>query len=723
MKILYSCFLLVITTITGSPLFAQNIDHWETVVYNNEVWTYTLGDSEPPANWNEISFNANGWSTGAGGIGYGDDDDNTEISSTLSLYMRRVFDFSDLSKIEMILMHADYDDAFVAYLNGVEIARRFIGSTGLNPTHDQSADGFHEASMPSGGSPDVLLIDKNIFDAVAVEGQNVLAIQVHNENVNSSDMSSNFWLSVALNDASSIYGPTPDWFFSPFFSSNIPLVFIETLETDEIYDEPKVPAHMGIIDNGPGNLNNYNDSYNGYDGFISIEIRGASSQSFPKKNYGFETQDAAGENNNVSLLGMPEENDWILHGPFPDKSLMRNVLAYHMGRLTGRYAPRTRHCELIINGDYRGVYVLTERIKRDANRVDIAKLKPEDISGDELTGGYILQIDRDDDSTDEDGWYSEYPDYKFFAYNYPDYDDIMPEQAAYIRNYMDSFEDAMDASNYLQTYRDYVNVSSWVDYFLVTEVGKHIDAFKLSFYMHKKKESNGGKIHFGPLWDFNLGFGNFDFACPPDPEGWSYLFGDDCSPWLPFWSKKMTDIPQVSHQINCRWDELRSGPLRTDSLIQFIDEQVAILEAPSTRNFERWNILGEYVWPNSYIGNTYEEEVSFLKAWLIQRLDWMDNNMIGDCAQYEPTNTAELTAGFKVYPNPASSHLVVESFGLEGIDATFELVGLLGESIKRFDLIDGEKLLSLDAIPTGIYFYRIIEKGSTLKSGKINIID
>jgi len=312
MKILYSCFLLVITTITGSPLFAQNIDHWETVVYNNEVWTYTLGDSEPPANWNEISFNANGWSTGAGGIGYGDDDDNTEISSTLSLYMRRVFDFSDLSKIEMILMHADYDDAFVAYLNGVEVARRFIGSTGLNPTHDQSADGFHEASMPSGGSPDVLLIDKNIFDAVAVEGQNVLAIQVHNENVNSSDMSSNFWLSVALNDASSIYGPTPDWFFSPFFSSNIPLVFIETLETDEIYDEPKVPAHMGIIDNGPGNLNNYNDSYNGYDGFISIEIRGASSQSFPKKNYGFETQDAAGENNNVSLLGMPEENDWIL---------------------------------------------------------------------------------------------------------------------------------------------------------------------------------------------------------------------------------------------------------------------------------------------------------------------------------------------------------------------------------------------------------------------------
>ena len=117
-----------------------------------------------------------------------------------------------------------------------------------------------------------------------------------------------------------------------------------------------------------------------------------------------ETRNADGSNNNVSIFGMPSENDWVLHGPFSDKSLLRNVLAYHMGESTNRYTPRTQLCELLVNGDYRGVYMFTEKLKRDKNRVDVAKLKSNDISGEELTGGYLFQIDRDDGSTELDGW-------------------------------------------------------------------------------------------------------------------------------------------------------------------------------------------------------------------------------------------------------------------------------------------------------------------------------
>ena len=716
-----SCsFLAVLTCL--SAVNGQTIDHWETVVHNDVEWAYHIGNTPPAQGWSAQTFNDNTWTNGIGGIGYGDEDDNTLISNTLSLYLRHTFELTQLSTIEHIVLYADYDDAFVAYLNGVEIARRFIGQVGVMPSHNQGADNFHEASIPFGGIPEQINLDQNLIQSLIVEGENVLAIQVHNENINSSDLSSNFWLTVGLNTANNLYGDNPSWFSPPFFSSNLPLIFIETLETDEIYDEPKVPAHMGIVDNGPGQLNDFDDAYNGYDGLIAIEIRGASSQLFPKKGYGFETQDANGDNNNVSLLGMPAENDWIFHGPFADKSLMRNALAYHMGNLTGRYAPRTRFCELIINGDYRGVYLLTERIKRDDNRVDIAKLNPEDITGDELTGGYILQIDRDDDSTEDDGWYSEYPDFKFYAFHYPKYESIMPEQSAYIRDYMESFEDAMNAGNYQATYRDYVNVSSWVDYFLVTEIGKHIDAYKLSFYMYKKKESNGGKLYFGPLWDFNLGFGNFDFACPADPEGWSYLFGDYCSFWLPFWAKKMTDIPQVSHEINCRWEELRAGPFQTDSLIQYIDDQVALLEGAQVRNFDRWPVLGEYVWPNNYIGNSYEEEVDFLKDWLIERLDWMDANMIGNCALYEPTSTKELNQEFYVYPNPASSELFVEFTDKKVQDNQIYIFDLLGHMVYQETIQNAQHTIDVKSFAPGMYVYHIRGVGNSVYTGKFNVI-
>ncbi len=146
-------------------------------------------------------------------------------------------------------------------------------------------------------------------------------------------------------------------------TSNLPIVIIHT-NGQEIPDDPKIEGHMSIVDNGPGNLNNQYDEPNGYDGFIGIETRGQSTQMFPKKAYGFETRDEEGENLDVSLLGMPEENDWILYAPYSDKSMLRNFITFYMGSKLDVYCSRMAFCEVIVNNDYRGVYILMEKIKK-----------------------------------------------------------------------------------------------------------------------------------------------------------------------------------------------------------------------------------------------------------------------------------------------------------------------------------------------------------------------
>ena len=161
---------------------------------------------------------------------------------------------------------------------------------------------------------------------------------------------------------------------------------------------------MGIIYNGPGVRNNLTDPFNNYNGKVGIETRGHSSQMFPMKAYGFELRDTAGNSVNKSILGMPKESDWILYAPYTDKTLMRNFLAYTLSRQMGHWAAHCQFVEVVLNGDYIGVYVLMEKIKRNANRVNIVKMDNTIISGDEVTGGYIFSLDKDPNA-----WISRFP--------------------------------------------------------------------------------------------------------------------------------------------------------------------------------------------------------------------------------------------------------------------------------------------------------------------------
>ena len=303
-----------------------------------------------------------------------------------------------------------------------------------------------------------------------------------------------------------------------FTSSNLPIVIIDT-GGRSIPDEPKIDAWMGVIDNGPGQRNRLGDRFDGSEGPIAIEIRGSTSQQFPKKSYGLETRQDDGENRNVSLLGLPSENDWILYGPYSDKSLMRNALVYWMAQRMGAYASRSRFCEVVINGDYRGVYVLLEKIKRDGDRVDIARLDPDEVDGDEVTGGYIIRIDRYTKGV-ERGWYTAYSfkgNRVLYQYYYPTADNIVPQQEAYIRAYTDSLAAAM--ARWQGDYTRFLDLASFVDYLILNEVVKNVDAYRLSTYHAQRQGQQGRQAYHGAGVGFQHCPGKRLLQCPSPPGG------------------------------------------------------------------------------------------------------------------------------------------------------------------------------------------------------------
>ena len=349
----------------SSNLISQNYDHWESVVYNDDEWNYIIPDQNTSNNWINSDFDDSSWNKDKGGFGYGDDDDNTILEKCQSVFIRKAFNIIDSRDIAYAVLHMDYDDAFVAYLNGVEISRSNIGSTGVRVAYNESANTFKEATMYSGGNAEMFLLDEEFIKANLKDGENILAIQVHNFGDNSSDMSSNAFLSVAVISNNENYRPTPSWFETPYsMSTHLPLIIIET-NGQEIGNEDKITATMKVVNKTDGSLNSYTDQATGYNGYIGIEVRGQSSQMFPKKQFSIETRDIDGEDLEFPLLGMNPEEDWVLYAPYTDKSLLRNAFTFRLAQKLSNWQPDYKFCEVYLNGDYRGLYLLIEKIKRE----------------------------------------------------------------------------------------------------------------------------------------------------------------------------------------------------------------------------------------------------------------------------------------------------------------------------------------------------------------------
>ncbi len=413
------------------------------------------------------------------------------------------------------------------------------------------------------------------------------------------------------------------------FSSNLPLMIIHQFN-QAITPGEKSIAYMSLVGDGESDARTKLNGQTSFTGRIDADVRGSSSQMFPKKGYGFHTLEEDETNRKVSLLGMPEEHNWILHGPYTDKTLMRNAISYSIGEQMGRYSPRTRFVELFLHsgndelkpGDYRGVYLLKERIKIAPGRVDIQELELHHNNYPEVSGGYIFSIDRLNDG--ENGFLTARE--SEFRFVRPDEFTATPAQKQYLISYIDSLETVLFSGNFsdpVTGYNAFIDPASFIDVHLITELLKEIDGYRLSFFYHKDRE---GKIKAGPIWDYNLAMGNANYLNAWNPQGWYYsLLGQDEYAWR--WYTRLFQDPVFMQQYKKRYRVLRSHAFSNFNLMSRIHYYNNLLSEAQPRDQQNWNTLGTWIWPNWFVGNTYKEEVDWMTNWLKQRLQWMDQQL------------------------------------------------------------------------------------------------
>ena len=637
--------LLIFCISFVSTFCYSQIDHWESVVLPGDYWFYRVPSSQPNPSWNLLYFDDSNWAQGMSGFGYGDDDDATLVpENTISIYLRKTFDIIDIDAIDKIRLDIDYDDGFVAYLNGQEIARDLV--SGAIPRYDQLSDGHHNALLPEGQKPEYFYVDKDLL----VEGPNVIAVQVHNQSSTSSDLTALPILSLAINNVEYNYRNTPSWFSAPIYvdfqSSNLPIVVIETVNNQSIPLEPKINAKMIIVDRGIGQRNDISDVANhdhiDFNGAIKIEIRGSSSSLLPKKQYALTTYDSMGQKDNVKILGMPRDNDWILNGIAYDSSLIRDYLSYQLSNQIGQYASRGKYCELMLNGIYNGIYLFQEKLKIDDNRINIKKIQSEDLLLPNLTGGYIIKTDKIE-GADLEAW--SMPNYggwrSSFVHEYPNSTDVKPAQHEYIKGEFERLANtSSDKNNSVEDgYPSVIDIPSFIDFMILNEFSGNVDGYQFSTFFHKERN---GKLRAGPIWDFNLTYGNDLFLWGYDRSftfGWQ--FDDGGNMGAKFW-KDLFDDPVYNCYLSKRWQELTDFgmPLNAVKVIDFIDETVLHISEAAARQEALWGTTG-----------VFDQQIIELKSFIMDRNSWLSSQLASTSSCISVTQPALVISKINYHPS------------------------------------------------------------------------
>lgn len=486
--------------------------------------------------------------------------------------------------------------------------------------------------------------------------------------------------------------------------TNLPIVFID-VDGKMILREERITAKIKIIDNGTGKTNyadlaTHPDQKVDYEGYISLKYRGNSSfNSSDKKPYGFKTiakpLEEGGKKVKVSLLGLGKDNDWVLLAPFADKSMIRDVLTFELGRPYLDWVPSSRHVEVVVDGKYYGIYILTERPGKGKNRLNLHD--PGEDGGD-LTGDWRVEIDRDD----EDHYYrSKYHPYgrygtvdntKYITYQYddPEYEDFADLPAGTekaIQKSIDDMEDCFAGDNYkdpVNGYRKYIDVTSFIDYMLSTEFTFNVDGYRLSSHMYKYSETRAKNEGLDSrwkctLWDFNIALGNADYYKGSRTDLWQYEMNsrETDNQLVPFWWKRLIDDPAYQTDLKTRWAQYREGQYADNRIDAKIDSLATLLTSGGAmeRNEAAWGMFGRYVWPNAYVGYSFNDEISYLKRWIKNRLTFMDKKLLPqEKTDIRPVTVASgYNADVVVEALPASSH--ADNAG-DGADNTFYSAGL-----------------------------------------------
>ncbi len=362
---------------------------------------------------------------------------------------------------------------------------------------------------------------------------------------------------------------------------------------------------------------------------ITFEGRGNFTWTLPKKGYSFELQDATGTDVERELLGLPAGSDFALYACYTDKTCLRSALVFAVAQELGTWSPRTRFVELYIDGTYRGLYMLFERIRRDKARVDIPKPATIEGAGD-LTGGYIIRNEGPGNGNGEDFTLTSK---RIYTYHYPNPTNLTPAQSAYVRGAFQRFEDALAASP--AAYAEVIDEASWVDHGVIEELTNNWDGYVHSIYMTKQSDADGGRIGMGPPWDFDLAFGNGNvtgYNCRTD--NWAHRNERAYPNDVPTYWRALYEEPQFQRAWKCRWQQLRTGPLALATFETRIATWVAYTAAARMRDQAAWPTIERAIFPNCSTEPTYDADVTWLRAWIEARLAWLDTRVAafpGDC--------------------------------------------------------------------------------------------
>jgi hypothetical protein len=387
---------------------------------------------------------------------------------------------------------------------------------------------------------------------------------------------------------------------------------------------------------------------------------------------------------------------------------------------------------VVLNGEYQGLYALTESIKRDSNRVDIATLDSTELTWPSSSGGYILKTDYWDNSN---SWLLNYhpidhPNLDVHLdYYYPRYYDIQPAQKNYIQTFINDYETALYGPNFTDTingYRKWISTRSFIDYFIVNELSRNVDGFKKSVYFNKDKDNPNGtysKLKAGPVWDFDWAWKDI-WDCSifqaTDGSGWSYHI-NDCSPDVngTGWYVRLLQDSSFADELNCRWQELRGTLLDTVSLYHWIDSIANYANEAQARHFQYWGCLGSATGTPEVEApsQTYAEEIFKLKAFITRRIIWMDANMPGNAAHCNLSGIHSEQNNFSsanAYPNPFDHEIQLSCVLAQPADIEMELLNMMGQPVQPAEIFQHSgggtqnfSFLPEADLPAGIYLLRV----------------